>query len=182
MHMGFMNRVVGTRVPLQRPKLTMLNCFHPPGVIDFAGSGVVHMLGGVIGLFIAWAVGPRSGRFFKAEEWDAHPTTGGTHLKNHSKLGQLQERDFEPNDMAWMTLGCFLLWIGWYGKKTAALQYSKKNISFLECAVHTVVAAACLTNNRGCPTTCRQSPQDLTAEVPFRSPRPSLKGRRGAPP
>lgn len=122
MHIWFMNRVVATLVQLPRPTLTTPKLFDSAGVIDFAGSGVVHMLGGVIGLFIAWSVGPRSARFFMAEQRDYHRTKGGTNLQNHSKLGQLREKGFEPNDMAWMTLGCFLLWIGWYGKKTTALK------------------------------------------------------------
>ncbi|CAN0182284.1 unnamed protein product [Ascophyllum nodosum] len=80
------------------------------GVIDYAGSGVVHMLGGGIGLLIARQVKAREGRFFEGREW--HP---GTTLKNHTSARQINEASFRPNDPAWMTLGCFLLWLGWYG-------------------------------------------------------------------
>lgn len=63
------------------------------GVIDFAGSGVVHMVGGVAGLWGAVIVGPRIGRFDRAGRSVA--------LKGHSA--------------SLVVLGTFLLWFGWYG-------------------------------------------------------------------
>jgi Amt family ammonium transporter len=60
------------------------------GVIDFAGSGVVHMTGGVAGLVGAKFLGPRLGRFENPDEFDGHSTP-------------LQ------------VIGTFLLWFGWYG-------------------------------------------------------------------
>lgn len=95
--------------------------FHPPvpsgstlclGVIDFAGSGVVHMLGGGVGLLLAWTTHPREGRFFSAA---GTPQGSNQTIRrtNHTPVAQLNERDFRPNDPSWMTLGCFLLWFGW---------------------------------------------------------------------
>nr|AAB58937.1 putative ammonium transporter OsAMT1p [Oryza sativa Japonica Group] len=63
------------------------------GVIDFAGSGVVHMVGGVAGLWGALIEGPRIGRFDHAGRSVA--------LKGHSA--------------SLVVLGTFLLWFGWYG-------------------------------------------------------------------
>ncbi|XP_031737666.1 ammonium transporter 1 member 3 isoform X2 [Cucumis sativus] len=63
------------------------------GVIDFAGSGVVHMVGGIAGLWGALIEGPRIGRFDHAGRSVA--------LRGHS--GTL------------VVLGTFLLWFGWYG-------------------------------------------------------------------
>ncbi|KAJ1456853.1 ammonium transporter AmtB-like domain-containing protein [Pelagophyceae sp. CCMP2097] len=60
------------------------------GVIDFAGSGTVHMTGGVAALVAAAFVGPRKGR------WDP-----GYVLPYGNPVYQ--------------ALGVFILWTGWYG-------------------------------------------------------------------
>lgn len=61
------------------------------GFVDFAGSTVVHSVGGWIALAAAIVVGPRAGRFGP----DA--------------------REFRPNNAALSTLGAILLWFGWIG-------------------------------------------------------------------
>jgi len=63
------------------------------GFFDFAGSGVVHMLGGVAALAGVIVVGPRIGKYGK----DGKPRA----IPGHSvTLG---------------ALGVFILWFGWYG-------------------------------------------------------------------
>ncbi len=63
------------------------------GFFDFAGSGVVHMLGGVAALAGAIVVGPRIGKY----DEDGRPRA----IPGHSvTLG---------------ALGVFILWFGWYG-------------------------------------------------------------------
>jgi Amt family ammonium transporter len=63
------------------------------GMLDFAGSGIVHLTGGVAGLMGAWIVGPRTGRF--ASDGRVNPMPG------HSA--------------PLVVLGTFILWLGWYG-------------------------------------------------------------------
>ena len=63
------------------------------GVIDFAGSGVVHMTGGIAALIGAAIVKPRTGRF--DEQKKPLPMPG------HSTTLQV--------------MGTFILWLGWYG-------------------------------------------------------------------
>jgi len=63
------------------------------GFHDFAGSLVVHVVGGFAGLAGAIALGPRIGRFAK----DA------------------PKHMFAPHNYAFAGLGVFILWIGWYG-------------------------------------------------------------------
>ncbi|KAK6243401.1 hypothetical protein QUC31_009810 [Theobroma cacao] len=69
------------------------NLLFGSGVIDFAGSGVVHMVGGIAGLWGALIEGPRLGRFDRASRSVA--------LRGHSA--------------SLVVLGTFLLWFGWYG-------------------------------------------------------------------
>ncbi|GJY88895.1 ammonium transporter 1 member 1 [Tanacetum coccineum] len=64
------------------------NLFLGSGVIDFAGSGVVHMVGGIAGLWGALIEGPRIGRFDQSGRSVA--------LKGHSA--------------SLVVLGTFLLW------------------------------------------------------------------------
>jgi Amt family ammonium transporter len=61
--------------------------------IDFAGSGVVHLTGGIAALAGVLAIGPRIGKY--DADGRAQPIPG------HSLL--------------LATLGVFLLWFGWYG-------------------------------------------------------------------
>ncbi|XP_028765603.1 ammonium transporter 1 member 4-like [Neltuma alba] len=69
------------------------NLLFGSGVIDFAGSGVVHLVGAVAGFWGAFIEGPRIGRF----DHEGKPVA----MRGHS--GTL------------VVLGTFLLWFGWYG-------------------------------------------------------------------
>jgi len=62
---------------------------------DFAGSTVVHTIGGVVSLAGAIVLGPRIGRVFMRDSKD-----GGMPA---------------PHNLPVATVGAFLLWFGWYG-------------------------------------------------------------------
>jgi Amt family ammonium transporter len=71
-----------------------LNAFtHGAGFRDFAGSTVVHTVGGFVALAGAIALGPRIGRRFKRD--------GGGPLP--------------PHDLTIAAIGGVILWFGWYG-------------------------------------------------------------------
>lgn len=98
------------------------------GMYDFAGSGVVHMTGGITALIAAKILGPRIGRFYDAD---------GNELP--------EPHDFPPHSVALQVLGTFILWVGWYGfNPGSTLSISPAgygDISAL-CAVTTTIAAA----------------------------------------
>jgi len=68
------------------------------GMIDFAGSGVVHVTGGATSLLASKLLGPRKGRF-------------------HDEKGELLEvpTPFPGHSKSLQMLGTFILWFGWYG-------------------------------------------------------------------
>lgn len=68
------------------------------GIIDLAGSGPVHMCGGVAALMGAIILGPRRGRFY---DEDGNPLE--------------EPNDFPPHSVTLQFLGTFSLWFGWYG-------------------------------------------------------------------
>ena len=63
------------------------------GFIDFAGSSIVHAVGGVAALVAACMVGPRIGKFGK--DGSVNPIPG--------------------SNLLLATLGVFILWLGWFG-------------------------------------------------------------------
>lgn len=63
------------------------------GLIDFAGSGIVHMVGGGAALMGAFFLGPRMGRF--------------------GVDGQVVDMPGHSSVLA--VIGTFILWFGWYG-------------------------------------------------------------------
>jgi len=74
------------------------------GYSDFAGSGIVHLTGGVGALVGAAVVGPRVGRF----DTEAGMDPNGT---------------YAPHNVPNAALGTFILWFGWYGFNCGSTLY-----------------------------------------------------------
>lgn len=89
---------------------TNTNPLFGSGAIDFSGSGVVHLTGATAALMGILALGPRLGRF--------HPEGKGAFLPCR-----------KPSTVAYMTLGTFLLWFGWYGFNPGSLQRISNAVS-----------------------------------------------------
>ena len=68
---------------------------------DFAGSTVVHSVGGAAALAGAWLLKPREGRFTNPEAM----------------------YDFAPDNLGFATLGCLILWLGWFGFNGGSAQH-----------------------------------------------------------
>jgi len=93
------------------------------GLQDFAGSGIVHMTGGIAALVGAATVGPRIGRFDEAKK--ALPLNG------HSATLQV--------------MGTFILWFGWYGfnpGSTLGISAPGYSRDAARCVVTTTLSAA----------------------------------------
>jgi len=104
------------------------NLFRDQGVIDFAGSGVVHMTGGATALIAAIVLGPRKGRFYDED---------GNPLETPAV--------FQPHSVALQILGTFILWFGWYGfNPGSALFIGNADSAAVAglCAVTTTISAA----------------------------------------
>jgi Amt family ammonium transporter len=74
------------------------------GFIDFAGSGAIHMVGGICGFVGAAILGPRLGKY------------------SIDKAGKKIARAIPGHSMSLGSLGCFILWFGWYGFNGAAAE------------------------------------------------------------
>ena len=88
------------------------------GFIDFAGSSVVHSVGGWAALAGAMVLGPRLGRYGK----DGKP------------------RAMPGHNLVYATLGVFILWFGWFGFNPGSTTAANKSIALI--AVNTNLAAA----------------------------------------
>ncbi len=89
------------------------------GYVDFAGSGVVHAMGGIAALTGAIVLGPRLGKFDK----DGKP------------------RGLPGHNIPMAMLGTFILLFGWFGFN-AASTFAATDVQFATVATNTALAAA----------------------------------------
>ncbi len=92
------------------------------GFHDFAGSTVVHSVGGWIALAGAILLGPRKGKYIEID-------------------GKKQTRAIPGHNMPLASLGVFILWFGWYGFN-AGSTLSGTDLSIGAVAVTTTLAAS----------------------------------------
>lgn len=89
------------------------------GFFDFAGSSVVHVVGGSAAFTGAWLLKPRNGKYGK--------TGLPMAISGHS--------------MTLATLGCFILWLGWFGFNPGSTLAVSPTVAHI--LVVTNIAAAC---------------------------------------
>ncbi len=90
------------------------------GHVDFAGSSVVHMQGGVIAFIFCWLIGPRHGKYNKEGKL-VHPIM--------------------PHNIPMVMLGTFILAFGWFGFNPGST-LAGTDLRIAVVAVNTMLASA----------------------------------------
>jgi Amt family ammonium transporter len=104
------------------------------GYVDFAGSGIVHMVGGCAGLVAAALVGPR--KFMDDGQ--------GGYMPRFEEDGSVNQPIQPASSLPFSTIGTLILWVGWYGFNPGSqLAISGANIDGVGlAAVNTTLGAA----------------------------------------
>lgn len=89
------------------------------GHVDFAGSSVVHLQGGVIALIFAWLIGPRYGKYNK--DGSINPV--------------------QPHSIPMAIIGTFILAFGWFGFNPGS-SLAGTDLRIAVVAVNTMLASA----------------------------------------
>ncbi len=90
------------------------------GDVDFAGSSVVHLQGGLIALIFAWLIGPRKGKY--------------------DSQGKLVN-PIVPHSIPMVMLGTFILAFGWFGFNPGS-SLAATDLRIAVVAVNTMIASA----------------------------------------
>lgn len=98
----------------------------PAGFWDFAGSTVVHSLGGWLSLVGALILGPRIGKY--------DPTTG-------------KAKAIPGHNLVLVTLGVFILWLGWFGFNPGSTMAAiPVDIAHVTCTTNAAAAMGAITS------------------------------------
>ena len=97
------------------------------GFVDFAGSTVVHSVGGWAALMGAALLGPREGKY---RDGKIHAIPG--------------------HNMSIATLGCLILWIGWFGFNPGSELAATANVPYIAVTTNLAAAAGGLTATLTC--------------------------------
>ena len=88
------------------------------GFWDFAGSTVVHSVGGWAGLIGTLYLGPRIGKYSPVTE-EEHKNLRFKYRSSRSTWfgdrGIMKINDLPHENLSLSTLGCLILWVGWFG-------------------------------------------------------------------
>ncbi len=93
------------------------------GFIDFAGSTVVHSIGGWAALAGALVIGPRIGKYTKSGKTKAIP----------------------GHNIPLAALGVFILWLGWFGFNAGSTTAGNTSIAMIFVNTSLAAAAGCVT-------------------------------------
>jgi Amt family ammonium transporter len=112
------------------------------GYIDFAGSSVIHMVGGCTSFIGAMILGPRLGKY-----------------RTDPKTGKKIAQAIPGHSIIMAALGCFLLWFCWYGFNGAA---ASDNANLGAILVNTTIAPAMGSIGAMCYTWLKNGKPDVS--------------------
>lgn len=98
-----------------------------PEFVDFAGSCLIHMVGGLSALIGAAMLGPRIGKYTKEKD------------------GKIKVHAIPGHSITLGALGCFILWFGWYGFNGAAAADGKQLAQIFGTTTISAGVATCAT-------------------------------------
>ncbi|MEM7756676.1 MAG: ammonium transporter [Cyanobacteria bacterium P01_A01_bin.40] len=101
------------------------------GFVDYAGSSVVHSVGGWVSLAALLVVGSRTGRFVEGNELERDSSF---------KAPRRESRKIHGSNLPFSVLGVMLLWVGWFGFNGGSTFALTNEIPII--IVHTVLAGA----------------------------------------
>ena len=125
------------------------------GFHDFAGTGIVHMVGGVAGLVGALIIRPRYGKEKdpalrpRVDEIEGYKATVD---RFEDKAGfeqfmkdEANDTDFEPNSIPFVVVGTVVLWVSWLffnGGSTASMYADREN-AISKIILNTILSGTC---------------------------------------